>query len=194
MTAALSELYPPSGGWTTDDLDELPEDGHRHELIDGLLIVSPSPAHPHQRLILRLAAALEPTCPEDWEVTQAVDVRMSRRRSLTPDLLVVTAEAARSMPSRFQPHEVMLAVEVVSPSSVAMDQVMKPALYAQAGIPFYWRVEIERGIAVHTYEIDRDGDVYFSTGAFDKVIELDRPWPMRVPISKITPRFYRPEG
>lgn len=33
MTAALQSDYPPEGGWTTDDLDALPEDGHRRELL-----------------------------------------------------------------------------------------------------------------------------------------------------------------
>jgi hypothetical protein len=56
-----------------------------------------------------------------------------------------------------------------------------------------WRVESEHGIVVHTYELDRDAEVYLATGAFDKMIEIDRPWPIRVPISKITPR-YRPSA
>ncbi|MEE6305713.1 hypothetical protein V1634_02540 [Plantactinospora veratri] len=43
MTAALNDPYPPAGGWTTDDLDAMPDDGHRRELLDGVLIMSPSP-------------------------------------------------------------------------------------------------------------------------------------------------------
>ena len=42
MTAALS-VNPPAGGWTTDDLDALPEDGLRRELLDGVLLVPPPP-------------------------------------------------------------------------------------------------------------------------------------------------------
>lgn len=192
MTAALSEMHPPSGGWTTDDLDELPDDGHRYELMDGVLIVSPSPTFRHQKVGSRLESALDETCPEEWAVTQGVEVRINRRRSFTMDVLVVTAEAADRDPARFQPHEVLLAIEIVSPGSVTMDRVAKPALYAQAGIPFFWRVERDAGIVVHTYELDRDGEVYALTGMFDKMIEVDRPWPIRVPISRITPR-YRPE-
>jgi Uma2 family endonuclease len=193
MTAALSELHPPPGGWTTDDLDELPEDGHRYELIDGVLIVSPSPTHRHQKLVLRLGPALEATCPDEWEVTQGVDVRISRRRSLTPDVLVVAAEAAAREPSKFQSGEVLLAVEVVSPGSVTLDRVAKPALYAQAGIPFYWRIETDQGIVVHTHRLDPDAEVYVATGRFDKSIVTDEPWPISVPIADITPRFYRPK-
>jgi hypothetical protein len=42
MTAAMSDL-PPADGWITDDLDALPDDGVRRELLDGVLHVSPSP-------------------------------------------------------------------------------------------------------------------------------------------------------
>jgi Uma2 family endonuclease len=194
MTAVMSELHPPPGGWTTDDLDKLPEDGYRHELIDGVLVVSPSPTYGHQNLVLRLGQALESTCPAEWEVTQGVEVRISRFRSLTPDVLVVTAHAAERMPSKFQPHEVALAIEIVSPGSVTMDRVAKPALYAQAGIPFYWRVETESGIVVHTHRIKPDVEVYVPTGRFDDVVDIDEPWLIRVPIADITPRFYRPDA
>ena len=62
MTAALSDV-PPAGGWTTDDLDALPEDGLRRELLDGVLLVSPSPTDIHQIIAARLMVALEETCP-----------------------------------------------------------------------------------------------------------------------------------
>ena len=62
MTAALSDV-PPEGGWTTDDLDALPEDGLRRELLDGVLLVSPSPTRVHQIIAGRLRVALEQTVP-----------------------------------------------------------------------------------------------------------------------------------
>ncbi|MGC4803851.1 hypothetical protein [Micromonospora sp. DT233] len=49
----------------------------------------------------------------------------------------------RASKLRYEPHEVVLTVEIVSPSTRSIDWVLKPALYAQAGIPFHWRVEIE---------------------------------------------------
>jgi Uma2 family endonuclease len=73
MTAALSDR-PPVGGWTTDDLDALPEDGVRRELLDGVLLVSPSPTDIHQIIAGRLMVALERTCPPEYQVTQGVEV------------------------------------------------------------------------------------------------------------------------
>lgn len=59
MTAALQSDVPPEGGWTTDHLDGLPEDGRRRELLDGVLLVPPSPTRFHQTIAMRLGVALE---------------------------------------------------------------------------------------------------------------------------------------
>lgn len=177
-----------SGYWTTDDLDALPEDGRRRELIDGVLIVSPSPTNVHQTLVLKLCFHLDQSCPPEYSVTQGVEVRISRTRSFIPDGLVTTAESADRRPNKFQAHEVVLAIEVVSPTSMSFDRVTKPALYAQAGIPHYWRVETEHGITVTTYTLDPTAQVYRETGEFSQVIELAEPWPINLPIADFTPR------
>jgi Uma2 family endonuclease len=194
VTAELITLEAPANGWTTDDLDELPESHQRYELIDGALIVSPSPTNMHQTIAMRLGTALEESCPPEFDVTQAVEVRVSKKRSFIPDVLVTTAEAAARQPSKFAPHEVILAVEVVSPTSVTIDQVTKPALYAQAGIPYYWLVESLRGIAVHAYRLDAGQEIYRPAGHFTERLKLREPWDIDIPLSRITPRHYRPEA
>lgn len=188
MTAALDHDLPASGDWTTDDLDALPEDGVRREIIDGVLIVSPSPTRFHQTLALLLGGALVQTCPPEFDVTQGVEIRISRRRSLTPDVLVTSAQAAARNPSRYQPHEVVLAIEIVSPGSVTMDRITKPALFAQVEIPFYWRIETEDGIVVHTHQFDPVAELYRPTGTFEQVVEADQPWAIRLPVASFTPR------
>jgi Uma2 family endonuclease len=187
MTAALSD-WPPAGGWTTDDLDDLPEDGVRRELLDGVLLVSPTPTSVHQIIAGRLMVTLEQSCPPNYEVTQGVEVRISPRRSFIPDVLVVTDEAAQRVARHFAPHEVVLAVEIVSPTSQSMDRITKPALYARAGIPYYWRIETDGGIAVHTNKIDPRHEVYEPFGTFEDVIDTPEPWPIEIPISALTPR------
>jgi Uma2 family endonuclease len=190
VTAVPTDFDPPIDGWTTDDLDELPEDGRRRELIDGVLIVSPSPTDIHQIIAMRLGTALEANCPADYQVTLGVEIRVSRRRSFIPDVMVTTAEAASRGDRKYQPHEVVLAVEVVSPGSQTLDRITRPALYAQAGVPFYWRVETESGIVVHTHRIDPEAELYQPTGMFTEIIETGEPWEISVPIARITPRFY----
>jgi Uma2 family endonuclease len=124
----LSEELQPVGGWTTDDLDELPEDGRRRELIDGVLVAPHSPSSTHQTLAYRLCSALDGSCPAEWAVTQGVEIRINRRRSLIPDVMVTSMEAAAGGPNRFAPQDVLLAVEIVSPSSRTFDRWAKPAL------------------------------------------------------------------
>jgi Uma2 family endonuclease len=101
---------------------------------------------------------------------------------------VTIAQSAARNPHRYQSHEVALAIEIVSTGSVTMDRVTKPALYAQAEIPFYWRIETEDGIVVHTHVLDPVAEIYRPTGSFDQVVEVDQPWALSLPIASFTPR------
>jgi Uma2 family endonuclease len=188
MTAATSDL-PPADGWTVDDLDALPEDGVRRELLDGVLLVSPSPTDIHQIIAMRLGVALEDSCPAEFQVTQGVEIRINTRRAFIPDVLVATDAAARRRTRTYLPHEVILAVEIVSPTSVSMDRITKPALYAAAGVPYYWRIETGDGIEVHTYKIDPESEMYRPFGTFDVEIDTIEPWPIKLPIAKLRPRY-----
>jgi Uma2 family endonuclease len=116
-------------------------------------------------------------------------VRFSERRSFAPDVLVITDAAARRTERSYMPHEVVLAVEIVSPISVSMDQITKPALYAQAGIPFYWCIETDHGITVRVYKLDPGNNIYAPAGAFTDRIETSEPWPIDIPIGSLTPRY-----
>jgi Uma2 family endonuclease len=192
MTAEPIEATPPPRAWTVDDLDDLPDDGHRREILDGVLLVSPSPGTAHQVIAGRLMVALEETCPPEYHVSLGVDVRINRHRVLCPDVMVSTAEAASRRHGRYEPHEIILAAEVVSPTSEAMDRILKPTLYAQAGIPFYWRIEITDHVAVHVYKLNPSAEVYARVGEFTDTIDLAEPWPITILIKRLTPRFLPP--
>ncbi|MEU8608330.1 Uma2 family endonuclease [Actinoplanes sp. NPDC048791] len=189
MTAALSGL-PPADGWTVDDLQALPDDGVRRELIDGALHVSPSPTSVHQVIAMRLGVALEQTCPDDLFVSQANDVELSSHRMFIPDVLVTTFEAARRRAGSFMADEVVLAVEIVSPGSQSVDRVLKPALYAKAGIPNFWLIETDGGITVQTHRLNREAGTYEPSGSFTDVISVAIPWPLEVPIAALRPRNF----
>src|SRR5687767_7526505 len=84
---------PEPGGWTTEDLDQLPDDGLRYELYDGVLLVSPAPILLHQRVVVRLVTLLDPICPPDLEVFVApTDYRPTARRSFQPDVLIARCD------------------------------------------------------------------------------------------------------
>ena len=123
---------------TVDDLELMPDDGHRYELIDGTLIVSPSPSLRHQIVHANLMELLLRACPENLRVLSApLDVVLADDTSVQPDLLVVP----RDLPGPKVRQAPVLAVEVVSPSSRLIDLNLKRARYERAGVPSYWVVD-----------------------------------------------------
>ncbi len=79
-----------------------------------------------------------------------------------PDLVVVYRGSAFH-DNGYDPGGVLLVVEVVSPSSLTLDRITKPAVYAEQGIPFYWRIEAEPRLLCHRldsviggYVLDRE--------------------------------------
>ena len=157
-------IYPQADPWTVDDLDRLP-DGLHYEIIDGSLLVSPPPAAFHQLSALRLVRQIEESLPEEWEVVSpsGVDVAVSY---LEPDVAVVRAAAIDPNPKRFTATDMLLVVEVISPSNASIDRHEKPLRYAEAGIPHFWRVELEgdRAPYVVRYGLDDSGIKYTELG------------------------------
>jgi Uma2 family endonuclease len=136
----IAEAWPkPGEPFTVDDLERMPDDGRRYELIDGMLIVSPAANMPHQRVATVLAHLLEDACPDDLVVFGApVNVRFSFRSALEPD--VVVARAADSGGVRLT-RAPLLVAEVLSPDSVLRDLSLKKAFYERYGIASYWVVD-----------------------------------------------------
>ena len=98
---------------------------------------------------------------------------MNKRRSLIPDILVTTAEAAAPA-HRGSPHASSSRWKLSLPGSHTMDRFAKPALYAEAGIPFYWRIETVEGVEVHAHRLDPVVGVYVENGLFTTLIDVAR--------------------
>lgn len=96
---------PRGRALTRDDLDAMPDDGHRYELIDGILVVSPVPRIRHQDVVAEVYVLLRAACPVELKVLFApVDVALSEDTVMQPDLLVAgradfTAAICRPLPS-----------------------------------------------------------------------------------------------
>jgi Uma2 family endonuclease len=173
-------------GWTIDDLDALPPDGVRRQLLDGVLVVTGARPVSHQRLVANLRKALSTTCPPDYAIAAGRWIRDGPRCAVIPDLVVITAEAGARNAEWLAPEEVVLAVEIVSPASLSIDRVLKPALYASAGIGGYWRIEPTENYRVHAYALGPRG-VYAEAGEFDDVLRSDQPWPLDVDLNAVKP-------
>ncbi len=133
------DLIIRDGPFTLAERDALPADGYRHELLDGVLVMSPPPSIRHQDVTGAVYRLLHRHAPKDCKVLFApVDVRLGIRTSLEPD--VVVARRADLGATRLEGAP-LLAVEVASPSTRILDLGRKKDLLAEAGCPSYWTVE-----------------------------------------------------
>jgi Uma2 family endonuclease len=140
----------PRGPMRVGDLDSLPDDGHRYELIDGTLIVSPAPVLRHQLVLSTLFQVLAASCPFSLRVlTAPADVVLADDTVVQPDLLVARRKDLEGAKLTTLP---LLAVEVLSPSSRLIDLNLKRARYERAGVPAYWVVDPEE-LSLQAWEL-----------------------------------------
>ena len=153
---------------THQDYLQFPDDGLRHELIDGVHYVTPSPILRHQEISGRLEFALESFVRErgSGKVFHApLDVILSDFDVVEPDILYVSNERAAILQDwvRGAPD---LAVEILSPSTRKIDETIKQRLYDRVNVKEYWIVDPERDVVkVHRRADDR---------TFPRVAELAR--------------------
>ncbi|MFC7882381.1 Uma2 family endonuclease [Streptomyces sp. NPDC057376] len=178
---------PPEGGWTADDLDELPNLPPHTELIDGSLVfVSPQTAF-HMRTIRLLDRALIDQAPDEFEIYREFTVTLNDRNRPEPDVLVARAGADLGpKETRLLHRDVLLAAEVVSEDSVDRDRETKPRKYAAAGITHYWRVEESNGLpVVYVYELESMTKSYVPTGIFHNRLKLTVPFPIDIDLTAV---------
>lgn len=175
----ITEAWPrPGQPFTVDDLDRMPDDGHRYELLDGALIVSPAPGPPHQRAAFVLAHVLEDACPEEFVVLPDVGVRLGAGSALEPD--VVVARPADVSGARLA-RPPLLVAEVLSPDSALRDLNLKKAAYERFGVPSYWVVDPDLARpSLRAFELT-DG-TYREAGHVtgDEPFEAQRPFPAEI--------------
>ncbi len=129
--------------YTVDILDQLPDDGNRYEVVYGELLVTPAPRWNHQELVARLFRIVDrylERFPFGHLVMSPADVRWGQDTGVQPDLFVVPKAVARTM-DWSQVRELLLVIEVLSPSTQRADRFTKRRRYQEAGVPVYWMVD-----------------------------------------------------
>ncbi|MEU4444701.1 Uma2 family endonuclease [Actinosynnema sp. NPDC050801] len=180
---------PREEGWFAEDLDRLPEAPRHTELIDGALVFTMAPQRSwHSRLVTELTLALGRQTPAGIEVEREMTIRLDVRNRPEADILVTSA-SFDPVRTWFEPADVLLVVEVVSPESTFRDRTVKLRKYAAAGIRHYWLVEDEAvGPVVHVYELDEPTKAYLPTGIFRDSLHVSVPFGIDIDLAKLMPR------
>ena len=129
--------------YTVDEVLAFPSDGNRYELVDGELLVTPAPGPVHQHVVSRLqtyiSAYLDERAAEFEAIVSPADITWGQDRLVQPDLFVIpTTEISRDWGTYVT---LVLAVEVLSPSSGHADRVVKRRLYQERNVRTYWVVD-----------------------------------------------------
>ncbi len=142
-------MAAPTKPWTSDDLDLLPDDGNKYEVVDGQLLVSPAPSLAHEAVLLELAERVRAYC-RAHRLGQAFprnDLRFDNTNRVDPDLSVVPVfpPIPESLTWATAPRP-LLVVEVLSRSTRTHDLIWKRELYGREGIPVTWIVDFRERV------------------------------------------------
>ena len=168
---------------TIEELLALPEDGLRHELLDGVHVVTPAPEYLHQASLTRLAFALQQALEgnEELEVLWSpADIVLGPKTLVQPDLFVVRKKPGQLLRKWSEVGVPALAVEVLSPRTAARDRGKKRSIYQKAGVEEYWIVDLDARLVERWRpgdsrpEVVNEGLVWEPTGSIPP-IQIDLP-------------------
>ncbi|MGY0057550.1 Uma2 family endonuclease [Streptomyces sp. LZ34] len=160
MSADDMRVEDHEGPWTVEDVLALPEHPARarYELVDGALMVSPAPGWDHQIVSSELHRQINTALTQSAAPFLSAGAAMvtGESRLFIPDIAIVDRAAVQRGTLAVPLEAVLLLVEIVSPFNRSTDRILKPALYAQAKVPAYWRVELEPDVRVVVHELSVD--------------------------------------
>jgi Uma2 family endonuclease len=149
--------------WTVDELDALPEDGQRYELIDGELFVTPAPRDVHALVVGALSGRLYVYLRHS-RVGRAIaspsDVRRGdySRTRVQPDLFVLRLTDGKRPAYPYALGELPLVIEVLSPGSRRLDRVIKRVLYLSSGVTEYWIADPDARVITRYRNLADEGE------------------------------------
>jgi Uma2 family endonuclease len=129
-----------------EELLALPDDGLRHELLDGVHVVTPAPEYPHQAVLGEFDFALRKALDGQDELqllTSPADIVLSPRTLVQPDVFVVRKQPGQVLKKWSEVGVPVLAIEFLSRSTAARDRGAKRRIYQGAGVAEYWIVDLD---------------------------------------------------
>ncbi|MFJ2568224.1 Uma2 family endonuclease [Streptomyces sp. NPDC087568] len=179
----MSVALDHTGPWTVADVLALPEDRTtRYELLGESLVMSPAPGVRHQRASFRLHVVLDAAARAAGapvEVLEAINVVLPSGL-VVPDLVVTDAGATAEDAVSVDADAVQLVVELVSPGNKTMDRKFKPMLYAEAAIPYFWRLEFDPAPRLIVSELENGRYVERGTALAGVTTRIEDPFPVDI--------------
>lgn len=173
--------------WTADMVRALPDDGNRYEVIDGELFVTPAPSALHQRAVSRIFFDLMSYMKgKKWgEVLPSpADISFSEDRLVQPDVFVAPpGRDGRRVREWSEIKGLLLAVEVLSPSTARADRQAKRRLYQEEGVPEYWIIDLDARVVERWRPGDDRPEIVAATLTW-------RPDPAAAPLDLDLPGFF----
>ena len=177
VVSSLASI-PTGRPFTVDDLEAMPDDGNRYEVIDGMLIVTPVPGWLHQEMGLTIYVALRAACWRDLRVTAApFALRTAHDSEVQPDVLVTRYV---DLTPKNLPVAPLLVVETLSPSTALHDRNTKKAHYERMGVPSYWLLDPTAPGALTVFELRHGAYVQVAHVVGDEPHAAERPFPVTV--------------
>ncbi|HEX4931814.1 MAG TPA: Uma2 family endonuclease [Gemmatimonadaceae bacterium] len=132
--------------WTAERARALPDDGNRYEVLDGVLAVTPAPEWRHQDVAFAFARHLDAYL-KAHRIGRAVmapaDVEFSSTRLLEPDVFATRFVQGRPPAAFGEVRHLLLALEVLSPSTARRDRITKRHIYMSEAVDEYWIVDTD---------------------------------------------------
>lgn len=180
----------PIGIYTIADLEQARDrdDGLRWELLDGELVMTPSPHTIHQAIVWELGMRLGPTMPSGTRFfTAPLDVRLDERNVLQPDLLLVAEETIQEDVISGAP---ILAIEILSPSTRRRDLVTKREILERAGCAHYWVID-PADASVRIWALVRGAYRPIVHAHGDEPVTVSEPFDLTFAVNELIPPRWR---
>lgn len=164
-----TQPWPEQGQWTYEDYVRLPDDGRRYEIIEGVLYVANAPSYDHQFTVLKLASNLENFSSANHlgvVITAPFEVHLPGiAKPVQPDILFIRKEREPVSGTQIFGGAPDLIVEVLSPSSLRLDQHVKFGAYEQAAVREYWIAD-PKTRTITVYHLPESSPEYILFGQF----------------------------
>jgi Uma2 family endonuclease len=185
----IAKLFPPQGKWSESDFFALPDSNQIIELSDGEIIMSPAPTFSHQNAVGILFGSLHRFVLENQlgiVIVAPFGVRLWEDKIREPDVLFVQEKNRNRIQKDHFDGAPDWVAEVISPGSRKTDEVDKLAEYAEAGIPEYWIVDLEKR-TIRVFHLE--GTSYqlvttYSSGQVAEAVTIDG---FTVPVDEVIP-------